>query len=174
MTYDQYRLMPEDGKRYELIDGELMMTPAPSPKHQRILRKLALALVSHVESNALGEVFFSPVDVVLEEHVVVQPDILFVRLSQHGIVGDEAIHGAPELVVEILSPTSFYHDLRRKLRIYSQYGVQEYWVVDPEKETIEIYARNGQELQLNRQFAGHEALESTFFPGFRLPVNSIF
>src|ERR1019366_2754225 len=132
MTYDLYRLLPEDGKRYELIDGELLMTPAPSPKHQRIVRRLGFQLSSYVEANGLGEVFIAPVDVVFEEHVVVEPDILFVSRERRGMVREEAIHGAPDVVVEILSPSSFYHDLRRKMGLYSQFGVQEYWIVDPE------------------------------------------
>jgi Uma2 family endonuclease len=175
MSYDLYRLLPDDGKRYELIDGELiMMTPAPTPQHQRILKQLGFQLSAFVETNGLGEVFIAPVDIVLEDHTVVEPDILFVSRERRGIVGEEAIHGAPDVVVEILSPSSFYHDLRRKMGLYSQFGVQEYWIVDPEKQAIDLYVRAGNELKLTRQFASHETFESPLLGEFRLAVSAIF
>ena len=174
MTYDLYRLLPDDGKRYELIDGELLMVPAPSPQHQDIVGRLFSQLLVHVEANRLGKVFISPIDVLFEEHLVLQPDIIFVSRERQEIIGEEAIHGAPDLAIEILSPSSFYHDLRRKMRLYSHSSVQEYWIVDPEKQTIDLYARAGDELQLTRQFASHELFESPLLPGFRLAVNSIF
>lgn len=150
------------------------MTPSPSPKHQRILGNLFSELRTYVRANALGEVLISPIDVVLEEHIVVEPDIVFVSRQQQEIIGDEAIHGAPELVVEILSPSSFYHDLRRKMKLYGQFGVQEYWIADPEKQTLDLYVRAGNEPQLSRQFACHETFESPLLPGFRLAVSAIF
>jgi Uma2 family endonuclease len=175
MNYDLYRLLPDDGKRYELIDGELMMmTPAPTPQHQKIVGNLFSELRAHVKANQLGEVFVAPVDIVLEDHTVVEPDILFIRRERQGMVREEAIHGAPDVVVEILSPSSFYHDLRRKMRIYSQFGVQEYWIVDPEKQAIDLYARAGNELKLTRQFASHETFQSPLLVGFRLAVSAIF
>ncbi len=87
MTYAGYRFFPDDGKRYELVDGELLMTPAPSTRHQRILRRLGFQLSAYVEANGLGEIFISPIDVVFEEHLVLQPDILLVRRERQAIVG---------------------------------------------------------------------------------------
>ena len=153
MTYDQYCLLPEDGKQHELIDGELFVTPAPTPRHQRILGKLYSQLSAYVETNSLGEVYVAPVDIVLDKHTVVQPDVLFISQGRLGIVREKAIAEAPDLVVEILSPSTFYKDLRRKMAAYSQFGVQEYWIVDPEKQTIELYGRTGLELQLIRLFS---------------------
>ncbi|MCZ6490780.1 MAG: Uma2 family endonuclease [Acidobacteria bacterium] len=174
MTYDQYCLLPEDGKQHELIDGELFVTPAPTPRHQRFLGKLYSQLSAYVETNSLGEVFVAPVDIVLDKHTVVQPDVLFISQDRLGIMGEQAIEKAPDLVVEILSPSTFYKDLRRKMAAYFQFGVQEYWIVDPEKQTIELYGRTGQELQLIRLFSSHESLESPLLPGFRLAVSRIF
>ena len=174
ITYDQYCLLPEDGKQHELIDGELFVTPAPTPRHQRILGKLYSQLSAYVEANSLGEVFVAPVDIVLDKHTVVQPDVLFISQDRLGIVGEQAIEKAPDLVVEILSPSTFYKDLRRKMAAYSQFGVQEYWIVDTEKQTIELYGRTGQELQLTRQFSLDETLESPLLPGFQITVSSIF
>ena len=174
MNYDQPRLLPDDRQRHELVDGELLMTPSPNARHQRILRKLAFRLSAHVEEHGLGEVFIAPFDVIFEDHSVVEPDILFVTAKRASIVGEEAIHGAPDLVVEILSPSTFYNDLRIKMNVYGRFGVQEYWIVDPEKETIEQYRLAGTKLELARQFASEATLESTLFPGFRLPVKTIF
>ncbi|MBI3895476.1 MAG: Uma2 family endonuclease [Acidobacteria bacterium] len=123
MTYDQYCLLPDDGKQYEVIDGELFMTPAPKPKHQKIVLRVAEELDTHVKKNNLGEVFIAPVDILFDQHTVVQPDVLFISSSRLGIVKEEAIEGAPDLVVEVLSPSTFYKDLRKKMTAYSQFGV---------------------------------------------------
>ena len=174
MTYDQYCLLPEDGKQHELIDGELFVTHAPTPRHQRILGKLYSQLSAYVETNSLGDVFVAPVDIVLDKHTVVQPDVLFIRQDRLGIVGEQAVEKAPDLVVEILSPSTFYKDLRRKMAAYSQFGVQEYWIVDPEKQTMEIYQRLGEGLQLTRQISSEETWESPLLPGFQMTVSSVF
>ena len=174
MTYDQYCLLPDDGKQYEVIDGELFVTPAPTPKHQEIAGELYALLSAYVKANALGKVYIAPVDILLEEHTVVQPDILFIRQERLSIVGEKKVDAAPDLVVEVLSPSTFYKDLRKKMAAYSQFGVQEYWIVDPEKQGIEVHTRSGKELQLARSFSLKETLESELLPGFELRVKSIF
>jgi Uma2 family endonuclease len=175
MTYELYKLLPDDGKRYEVIDGELLpMTPALTPKHQRIVKAILTALDNYAREHQLGEVYVSPIDVVLDEDVVVQPDVLFIMSEHRNIVGEEAIQGAPDLVVEVLSPSSFYHDLRRKMAVYSRFGVQEYWIVDPEKHTVEIHTPSDGQLQLHRSFSADTTLESPLLPALRLPVSSIF
>jgi len=174
MNYDQLRLLPDDRQRHELVDGELLMTPAPKPKHQRVLNELNLALSAYVKEHRLGEVYIAPIDVVFEDHTVLEPDILFVRRERAGIVGEEAIHGAPDLVVEVLSPSTFYNDLRIKMNVYGQFGVEEYWIVDPEIEAIEQYRLAGTKHELARSFLSSTALESPLFPGLRIPVEGIF
>ena len=174
MTYEQYCLLPEDGKQYEVIDGELFMTPAPKPKHQEIVVRLTVELSGFVRKNGLGEVFIGPVDVVFDRHTVVQPDVLFISTARLSIVGEEALEGAPDLVVEVLSPSTFYKDLRKKMTAYSQFGVQEYWIVDPETQTIEIYARRDDKLQLAQKFSSDETVESALLPGLRLAVRDLF
>jgi Uma2 family endonuclease len=174
VTYDHYRLM-DDGKRYELIDGELLeMTPAPTPRHQQVLGRIYLALSTHVSGGKLGVVYLSPIDVVLDEYTVVQPDILFVSQGRRDIVREDAIHGAPDLVIEILSPSSFYHDLRRKLRIYGHFGVQEYWIVDPEKQSVEQHKLVKGTLELARRLSTADTLESALLAGFALRVQEIY
>jgi Uma2 family endonuclease len=174
MNYDQLRLLPDDRQRHELVDGELLMTPSPNTRHQRVLNKINLALTAHAIQHGLGEVFIAPYDVVFEDHTVLQPDILFVSAQRAGVVGEDAIHGAPDLVVEVLSPSSFYNDLRIKMNVYGRFGVQEYWVVDPEKETIEVYRLAGAKLELTRQFSADSAFESPLFPNLALTIKSVF
>ena len=174
MTYDQYCLLPEDGKQYEVIDGELFMTPAPKPRHQRIVLRLAEELSRFVRENSLGEVFVAPVDVILDQHTVLEPDVLFISTARASIVKEDAIEGAPDLVVEVLSLSTFYKDLRKKMTAYSQFGVQEYWIVDPETQSIEVYARRDEKLQLAQKFSSGETVESALLPGVQLAVNDVF
>jgi Uma2 family endonuclease len=174
MTYDQYCLLPDDGKQYEVIDGELFMTPAPKPRHQKIVVRLTEELSRFVREKKLGQVFVAPVDVLLDQHTVLEPDVLFIRQQRLEIVKEEAIEGAPDLVVEVLSPSTFYKDLRKKMTAYSQFGVQEYWIVDPEMQTIEIYTRRDDKLQLAQKFSSGQAVESALLPGLRLAVKDVF
>ena len=177
MTYDEYCLLPEDGNQYELFDGELVMTPSPNREHQKIVGNLYRRLADFVEERSLGDVYLSPLDTIFDPYTALQPDILFVSKERLAEVGRERIEGAPDLVVEVLSPSTFYKDLRRKMAVYSRFGVQEYWIVDPEMKTIELYCR-GQEgkegLELARRFAAGETFESRLLSGFRIEVSSIF
>ena len=174
MTYDQLCLLPEDRQRHELFDGELVMTPSPSHRHQAVVLRLAIALESYVKTHALGRVYVAPLDILFEPHTVLQPDVLFIRQDRLGILGEEVVEGAPDLVVEVLSPSTFYNDLRRKMAAYARFGVQEYWIVDPEKQAVELYSLAGDQLRLQRSFSADATLESPLLPGLRLPVRSIF
>ena len=174
MNYDQLCLLPEDGNQYELFDGELVMTPSPNTRHQRIVGQLYAELFEYVLEHSLGDLYVAPLDTIMDEFTVVQPDILFVSQDRVAEVVKERIEGAPDLVVEVLSPSTFHKDLRRKMRVYSQFGVREYWIVDPEEETIELHQRVGEKLQLARKFASGETFESPLLPGFQMQVRSIF
>lgn len=176
MTYDEYCLLPEDGNQYELFDGELVMTPSPNPQHQEIVTQLTTALNNYVQRKSLGKVYVAPLDTIFDEHTVLQPDILFVRRDRLDIVTKEAVNGAPDLVVEVLSPSTFHKDLRRKMAVYSQFGVSEYWVVDPETQVIELYCRTKQGLELDRRFSVGETFESRLLAGFRhkIKTSSLF
>jgi Uma2 family endonuclease len=136
-NYHDYLLLPEE-KRYEILDGELYMVPAPNIRHQTISLRLAAALFQHVKDNSLGQVLEAPCDVILSDENVVQPDILFVRKEHAGIVTEANLQGPPDLAVEILSPGTANKDLDLKRKVYARFGIQEYWIVDPEAETIEI------------------------------------
>ncbi len=137
MTALEYEKLPE-GPPQQLIDGEIIMTPSPSFYHQRIVLKLATIFENFVVTNNLGVVNASPIDVYLKEDEVYQPDIIFISNEQKKIIG-RTVKGAPDLVVEILSPSNAYYDLTHKKNIYEETGVKEFWVVDPEGKTVEIY-----------------------------------
>ncbi|MBI5181925.1 MAG: Uma2 family endonuclease [Nitrospirae bacterium] len=136
-TYNDYLLI-EDEKRYEVMKGELIMVPAPFTIHQRIQINLAVILSNFVRDKKLGEVLVAPTDVVLAEDVVVQPDILFISNKRLDIIKEAAIIGSPDLVVEIVSPSSAAYDTIEKRDEYEKYGVKEYWLVFPQEKTVEV------------------------------------
>jgi Uma2 family endonuclease len=115
LTYPELRLMPDDGKRYELIDGEVFVTPSPGEKHQRVLGNLFLSISNHVKTKNRGRVYIAPFDVVFGEKTALQPDLLFVSAGRLGIIGPEYVLGAPDLVVEVLSPYRQSYDRVTKL-----------------------------------------------------------
>src|SRR5436190_6025615 len=139
LTYKDYEVLPADGRRYELHDGELSVTPAPGAGHQRTLRKLNQIIQQHVETYQLGEAFFAPFDCLLGETTVVQPDLLFVDRSRLSLVSERGVEGPPTLVVEVLSPSTTATDRGTKRQLYARYGVPYYWIVDPEGRTIEVH-----------------------------------
>src|SRR5574337_1134900 len=137
-TYKDYLNMPDD-KRYELIGEELMMTPSPIPYHQWIAKNIVYEMEKIVREKGLVMVLGAPCDVYLDDENVIQPDILFISRERTHIIGKNNIQGAPDLAVEILSESTAYIDLMKKKRLYAKFGVKEYWVVDPDGKTIEIY-----------------------------------
>jgi Uma2 family endonuclease len=140
LGYEDYARLPTgDGKRYEVLDGELYVTPAPSPLHQRLSKRLQRRLEDYFEVRGLGEVFNAPIDVVLAQHDIVEPDLVIV--AEPGQISSRAIEGVPLLVVEILSPSTRAQDRGIKMRRYADLGVPHYWIVDPDTETIECRRR---------------------------------
>jgi Uma2 family endonuclease len=140
LTYEDYAALPDDGRRYELHEGELSVTPAPGLSHQDILGNLFVILRGHVNARGLGKVFVSPVDCILENITIVQPDVVFVGTARRAIMSERGIEGAPTLVVEVVSPSSGVIDRRRKLQLYARYAVPHYWIVDPPERTIQAHA----------------------------------
>lgn len=139
LTYEDYAALPDDGRRYELHEGELSVTPAPGTSHQDILGNLFVIVREHVGARGLGRVFFAPVDCILENVTVVQPDLVYVETIRLAIVSERGIEGPPTLAVEIISPSTTGIDRRRKLQLYARYAVPYYWIVDPTARTIEAY-----------------------------------
>ncbi len=174
LTYKEYRQFPNDGKRHELIDGDHLMTPSPIAKHQRASLNLAALLKSFVEEHKLGEVFDAPFDVILSDSDVVEPDILFISAERLKTLVKDWVYGAPDLVVEILSPSTEEIDRTLKMKLYEKYGVREYWIVDPDAESIEVYAlrRSGYKM-LSRARKGQHA-RSEAIEGFVCDTEKIF
>jgi len=138
-SYSDLLLFPDDGKRHELIDGEHIMSPSPFTKHQQIVVSLTRVISNFLWQHPVGQLFVAPMDVVLSDFDVVEPDLLFIASEHASIITEKHIMGVPNLVVEILSPSSRKTDEIIKRRLYEQYGVQEYWIVDPELESVKVY-----------------------------------
>ena len=136
-TYEDYLNAPED-KRYELLDGELVMTPAPGERHQSVSILLGSKLFQFAYENSLGRIYHAPFDVVLSDVDVVQPDLLFVSNERDHIITPANIQGAPDLIVEILSPSTAERDKTFKRTLYANHGVKEYWMVDPTTKDITV------------------------------------
>lgn len=146
LTYDDLLEMPDDGMRREVIGGELIVNPAPTPDHQRVLRSIFRLVDAHVEHTGTGETFFAPIDVLLGRFNVVQPDLVVIARNQGGVVTSRGIEGPPILVVEVISPRSSGIDHVRKMALYASAGVREYWLVDPEGQSLQIYTLDGDDL----------------------------
>ena len=173
-TYDDYRTAPED-RRYELLDGDLIVAPAPSLKHQRVLLALAGLLDRFVKEAGLGEVLPAPCDVVLSDTDVVQPDLLFIsREREHLVRNGDNVQGAPDLVVEILSPATADRDRGYKRALYAKHGVAEYWLVDPVAETITVHLPDEGSLVATQTRGRGETLRSPTLRGFEANPDDIF
>jgi Uma2 family endonuclease len=173
LTYDDYCLLPEDGKRREIIEGELFVTPSPQTPHQRAAMRLSIRLGHFVESHKLGELFAAPFDVVFSEFDVVEPDLLYISNARTHVLTRKNVRGAPDLVVEFLSESTSRVDRSLKLKLYSKFGVLEYWIVDPEGPAAEIYRRRDEGLILAASLSGEDALTSPMFPGFSVPLREL-
>jgi Uma2 family endonuclease len=175
LTYEDYLLFPDDGKRHELIDGEHLVTPAPHSRHQWVLQNLFLSIAHHVRESGLGRVYIAPVDVIFSSFDVVEPDLLFVSSERLGII-DANVRGAPDLAVEVLSPSSRRQDEVAKRSLYERGGVVEYWVVDPESETVKVYRREGDRFTrpVLLTLIDGDRVESPLFPGLEIPLAAIF
>lgn len=172
-TYEDYSKLPE-GAPYQLIGGELIMTPSPVPYHQIISRKIGFELVKFVEERKLGEVIYAPMDVYLSETETYQPDIIFISKERLNIIGEKKIEAAPDLVIEILSESTAYYDLKHKKRIYESSGVKEYWIVDPMEKSIEVYENINSEFKIHSQALKSGRVSSKLLEGFGVDVEKIF
>lgn len=172
-TADDYRGLMPGGPQYQLVDGELVrMTPAPSYRHQALVWELGSRLRTFVRANHLGDALGAPVDVYLSEFDVFQPDLLFVSRQRLDRIADDGVHGAPDLVVEVLSPSTRHLDLGVKRTTYARHGVIEYWVVDPQARTITVY--DLQAMPAHTMLEAGATLTSPLLPGFALAVGELF
>jgi len=173
-TYKDYLLLPED-KRYEIIDGELFMAPAPSTYHQDISRDIEFILWNFVKENDLGKIYYAPCDVILSKSDIVQPDILFISKERiPKIVTEKNVRGAPDLIIEIISPSRISRDKVLKKKLYAKYGVKEYWIIDYRKEEIEVMVLGESGFKTVKKYRKDETLESPLIKGLRIDLREVF
>lgn len=176
LTIADWEALPDDGKRYEVIEGELYMSCAPSLKHQLTLKNLITTIERYLDQNPLGLLIPGP-GVMLNEFNGVIPDLVFVRQERLPLIAsDERINGAPDLVIEIVSPgtENSRRDRLIKRQLYGKHGVQEYWIVDPEQSSIELHVLQGQILRMTALLSEADEITSTVLPGYHCPVANIF
>jgi len=174
-TYEDYLRLPDDGRRYEIIKGVLYIVNAPSFEHQFAVAEIFGELRNFVKKNRFGVVLTAPFEVHLSETTrPVQPDVLFIRAENHPLPDAPFFEGAPDLVVEVLSPSTARTDRVVKFCAYEQGGVPEYWIVDPHARSVEVYVLEKGTYTLHGQYVGSETLTSPTFPELALPVQSLF
>jgi len=176
LTHDDLLKFPDDGQRHELIDGVHFVTPTPITPHQRILGNLYFLMRSHVEHHGGGAVYLSPLDVIFSKFDVVEPDLFFVSDARGRILTDTWVYGSPDLVVEILSPSTRGRDEGIKMKLYERFDVLEYWVIDPQPELIFVYRRQDQRLlQMMELTCGrNEVLTTPLLPGLKIALAKLF
>ncbi|HYL04554.1 MAG TPA: Uma2 family endonuclease [Thermoanaerobaculia bacterium] len=177
MTYQDLLRLPEDLLRHELIEGEHIVSAAPTLRHQRVAFNLAFAISAFVRPRALGEVFMAPVDVLFSQFDVVEPDVLFVAAVNAPRLRESHVEGAPDLAIEVLSPSSVRIDRVRKLSLFERHGVREYWLADPATDTLEVYrltAEGRLTLQESLSHAAGDVLKTPLLAGLRIALSEIF
>ena len=172
LTYSDYTAK-DDGFRYELINGELLMSPAPSFFHQMSNSDLALFLKLYIKEHSLGWVVEAPTDVILDNYNTVQPDIIFISKENFSKIKKNAMYGAPDLVVEIISPNSIRRDRYIKKELYEKHGVKEFWLVDIENKSVEVFNNNDRHFELFSLTVETGKIESNLFPELEILIESI-
>ena len=174
VSYADLQRTPEDGRRYELYDGEAFVVPSPIPLHQLVAHRFANLLQAYQETRG-GLVFLSPIDIVFSDVDVVQPDVVFFRGGRETSIDLRApIRAVPDLVVEVLSPTTATADRGRKMQMFARYGVLEYWLVDPEGGTVEVYRLVGRHYALAQSASRSDCACSVVLPEFSFGVSALF
>ncbi len=174
LTYQDYAELPADGRRYEILDGELDVSPSPMVRHQVVIGNLYSLLDRHSRERSLGRVLLSPVDLILSDTNVVVPDLLFVSRRRAAIVTERAVEGSPDLVVEILSPSTGRKDRSTKASLYARFGVRCYWIIDPEERTFEGFELDAAVFRLVTRGQGTETLHAEPFPELSIPLATLW
>lgn len=177
LTYEDFVLFPDDGKRHELIDGEHYVTPSPNTRHQRISGRLSLLIGSWLEIHPIGQLFYAPFDVIFSDFDIVEPDLLYMSNARAAeILTAKHVRGVPELVIEIASPGTRKRDEILKRRLYERSKVNEYWVVDPDVDVVRIFRRAQESfarpVELSRE--ADDLLTTPILPGLEIPLREVF
>lgn len=174
-TYREYALLPDDGRRHELIEGEFYVTPSPGTSHQTVSRRLQQILMQQLEDTGIAQVFNAPMDVILDDNTCLQPDLIVVREVRPGMVQPHAIVGAPDLVVEILSPSHPGNDRFLKRGVYARFKIPEYWIVDPVNGFVTVLRMSAPgSYDLEARFDRASTLTSEEFPELAVPLPRVF
>lgn len=173
-TYREYALIPEDGLRHELIEGEFYVTPSPTPFHQTASRRLQFALMQQLEVTGIALIFNAPTDLILDDHTVVVPDLALVRSTRKQSISKRGIEAPPDVVVEILSPSTKGNDQFLKKAVYAKFNIPEYWIVDPDLGSVAVFRLVDGQYQLAKKFYRPDILESGEFPEVRIPLAPVF
>ena len=177
LTYDDFVQFPDDGQRHELIDGVHYVTPSPNLGHQDFLGRLHLIMAGWLEEHPVGKVFFAPLDVILSRFDVVEPDLLYVSNERApALLAGDWVTGAPDLVVEIISPSTRKREETLKRSLYERVGVLEYWVCDPKTKAFHLYVRKNDrfELTAERSHAKNDVLTTPLLAGLEIPLARVF
>ena len=174
LTYEDYLNNTPPDSHSELLDGEIIMKPGEFISHQRALLKLGMHVGLFVERQGLGETFFAPLDVVLSNTDVVQPDLLFVSRERMHILTHNDIHGAPDLIAEVLSPYTAQRDLTFKRDLYAKHGVKEYWQVNIDERRVTVLSLGDNDYEVAAVYGSGQTLTSPVLPGFALAIDEIF
>jgi Uma2 family endonuclease len=177
LTYDDFLLFPDDGKRHELINGEHYVTPSPNIRHQDISGRLFLLIGTWLNEHPVGRIFYAPLDVLFSRFDVVEPDLLYVSNERAAeLLAGQHVMGAPDIVVEIGSPGTRKRDETIKRQLYDRGGVVEYWVIDPETDVIRVYRRDGgrfgRAIELSREPG--DVLSTPLLAGLEIPLERLF
>lgn len=174
LTVDDYRALPQGGPRYQLVDGEMHMAPAPNSYHQEIVWNLSRILGRYIDVRPVGRIYLAPYDVYLSEHDVVQPDLLFLASERQHLRQDDGLHGAPDLVIEVLSISTSQLDKKNKRALYARSGVKEMWLVDPILQQIHLYDFARDPAKAIRLVEDDETFETPLLPGLKVSATDVF
>jgi len=174
LTYKDYEALPNDGRIYEIHEGELSVTPAPTPDHQFTTRDLFLPIHAHVSAGDLGEVLFAPIDVIFSDITIVQPDLVFVEKAHLSRISSRGIEGPPTLIVQVLSPSTAQLNRTTHFQLFAKHGVPNYWIADPQARVIEAYVLREGGYELAVRASGAAPVSLPPFPGLTLIPDSLW
>ena len=177
LTYEDFVNFPDDGKRHEIIDGVHYVTPSPATKHQVVTGNLHALIWTHLKQHPIGRIFIAPFDVLLSTFDIVEPDLLYISRERLDILTAKNVQGSPDLVIEVLSPGMRRTDELTKRKRYEMFGVQEYWIVDPELDAIKAYRRisaGGFSKPVELACEHGDAISTPLLPGWSVPLTEVF
>jgi Uma2 family endonuclease len=177
-TYNDLLEMPDDGRQYEIVGGELIVNASPIPRHQMIVSRLENAIFNYLDAHPIGVVLHAPLDVVFTPRWVLQPDILYIRNERRAVITRTNVSGAPDLAIEVLSDSTRKKDEIVKRKAYEEFGVAEYWIVDPALESVKVYRRDAagkyeRVVEVSTETEG-AVITSPLFPGLEISLGRVF